>query len=168
MDEDTRRKRSALTTKLDFGNKSGKKRGCIGQLLRGTFDDHDSDSIILNRSSHSLKGAYLGFRDKSDKDPTELCNGSNSDSEGKRDQETVDTSAMLDMIQQSSKEDRILQAMIAERNKTSELRRIFHKMDSDGNGTIDLDEFIDAYKRVNPDLSVEDITTLFLEGKDIY
>jgi Ca2+-binding EF-hand superfamily protein len=168
MDEDTRRKRSALTTKLDFGNKSGKKRGCLGRLLRGTFDDHDSDSIILNRSSHSLKGAYLGFRDKSDKDPTELCNGSNSDSEGKRDQETVDTSAMLDMIQQSSKEDRILQAMIAERNKTSELRRIFHKMDSDGNGTIDLDEFIDAYKRVNPDLSVEDITTLFLEGKDIY
>jgi hypothetical protein len=168
MDEDTRRKRSALTTKLDFGNKSGKKRGCLGRLLGGKFDDQDPDRIMLNRSSHSLKGAYLGFRDKSDKDPTELCNGSNSDSESKRDQETMGTSAMLDVIQQSSKEDRILQAMIAERNKTSELRKIFHEMDASRNGTIDLDEFVEAYKRVNADLSVEDITTLFREGKDSY
>ena len=43
-------------------------------------------------------------------------------------------------------------------------RRLFNEIDSDGNGVIELDEFIEAYQKKDPSVSTEHLRKLFSEA----
>jgi Ca2+-binding EF-hand superfamily protein len=43
-------------------------------------------------------------------------------------------------------------------------RRLFNEIDSDGNGVIELDEFIEAYQKKDPSVSKEHLRKLFSEA----
>ena len=43
-------------------------------------------------------------------------------------------------------------------------RRLFNEIDSDGNGVIELDEFIEAYQKKDPNVSQQHLRKLFEEA----
>jgi Ca2+-binding EF-hand superfamily protein len=57
--------------------------------------------------------------------------------------------------------EKVIDAMIQETSESRRLKPIFDSIDVDGNGTLDRNEFTEAYKKYNPDLSDKDIVTLF-------
>jgi Ca2+-binding EF-hand superfamily protein len=184
IDDEMARKQHALAAKVNAFSDPNKK-GFLSRF-KGRKEGSESgadDHSILNRSSHSLKGAYLGLREKSEKDQltastrmitTDISEkndkeitGSNGSSghESAKDTPVVDTSEFMDVFEPRSKEDRILEALIAENNKTKGLRPLFDRIDTNGDGTLDLEEFIAAYQEVNPGLSATELEILFHEGK---
>ncbi|KAL3915701.1 MAG: hypothetical protein SGILL_005522, partial [Bacillariaceae sp.] len=173
LDEEAGRRQRALAAKvINFGSEPDRKNESLFYKLFGcnaaSDDMADDDQIILNRSSHSLKGAYLGLRASERSIKAQASTRTLTES-GRTNSELDDLSpekatAAKRSLEEPSNEDKILAAMIAEKNKASDLRRIFEVMDLDGNGTIDLDEFIDAYTQVKPGLSTAEITKLFREA----
>lgn len=176
VDDETAGKQHALASKVNAGTDPNYGGSLFHSFRRGgVFADDGStsdDLLRLNRSSHSLKGAYLGLREQSERETSRRSLlarfgsktsvvGSQAEASEDRDFSPPDLSQME---QKKTIEERILEELIAERTQFSELRSIFKAMDTDGNGTIDLNEFINAYSKVNPGLDVADIEALFHEA----
>lgn len=185
MDDDLLRKQRALssklnptegweeTTKLQRMTRSLKIRLGISSWFDG---DDSSTTSRLDRSSHSLKGAYLGMRELS-QHHSRRRQGSSRDASGNSDASNDvptfmhDRSKEMDLFQEqepssaeTSAEEAILASMIAENRRTSQLHQIFNEIDVDCSGSIDLEEFIVAYNRIHGGLSREDIEFIFREA----
>lgn len=141
------------------------------------FDGDDDGSSKLDRSSHSLKGAYLGMREQSmqqskrqmaSKRASMSDNGSRSGTEDNGRLSERNVTMELDLFQEdfdeTSAEEAILASMIAEKQKSSQVHQIFAEIDKDGSGSIDLEEFVVAYNRVHEGLSRSDIELIFREA----
>lgn len=203
IDEDTSRKQHALASKLNpveplLGDEE-LRPSLLGRTLRYLAEsiglvsgdmDGDASSVTLDRSLHSLKGAYLGIREKSQ--------GMNHSRESlaikaadifKRQQSqrlsrmsirrasqarianpkaSRENSGELELIEaeleRESMEQAILESMINEKQRSSQLHAVFNQIDSDGSGTIDLEEFTLAYRRVREGINREDIEKIFHEA----
>jgi hypothetical protein len=59
---------------------------------------------------------------------------------------------------------RVVDSMVKERQGIENARRLFNEIDSDGNGVIELDEFIEAYQKKDPSVSKEHLRKLFSEA----
>jgi hypothetical protein len=59
---------------------------------------------------------------------------------------------------------RVVDSMVKERQGIENARRLFNEIDSDGNGVIELDEFIEAYQKKDPGVSKEHLRKLFSEA----
>jgi ASC-1-like (ASCH) protein len=60
--------------------------------------------------------------------------------------------------------DSIIKAMIKERKGVDRYRKIFEEIDVNGNGVIDSEEFVKAYTRINPDVSLVQLEQMFREA----
>lgn len=60
--------------------------------------------------------------------------------------------------------DTIIKDMIKERQGVDRFREIFNSIDRDQNGTLDFDEFVAAYQKLNPDVSMIQLTAMFEES----
>ena len=58
----------------------------------------------------------------------------------------------------------IIQEMIKERKGVDRNVEIFSQIDTDGSGSLDLDEFTEAYKKINPDVSMIQLEAMFQES----
>lgn len=60
--------------------------------------------------------------------------------------------------------DGIIAEMIKERKGVDKYRKIFEEIDADGSGELDFDEFVEAYKKINPDVSLTQLEQMFKEA----
>jgi len=60
--------------------------------------------------------------------------------------------------------DGIIEDLIKEREGVDRYRKIFEEIDVDGSGELDFDEFVDAYKKINPDVSLTQLEQMFKEA----
>jgi hypothetical protein len=148
--------------------------------LSRLFSTNDDGYITpLDRSSHSLKGAYLGMRQHSErlrkKSSKRVLSakdfsftGSNSHSDNNEQSSDVNVSKEMDLFEEqldeTSAEEAILASMIAEKQKSSQLHQVFSEIDKDGSGTINLEEFMVAYEEVQGGLPREKIEMIFREA----
>ncbi|KAL7463453.1 hypothetical protein ACHAXS_003821, partial [Conticribra weissflogii] len=58
----------------------------------------------------------------------------------------------------------VLKDMIKERQSLDKLRAVFNELDEDGSGELDYDEFITAFKKLNPDAPIDHLQTMFEEA----
>jgi hypothetical protein len=99
------------------------------------------DAEMLNRSTHSFKGFYLGMPEKV---------------VSQRNISTNDATPL-------SKEESILQS-IKEPQTANHLHKRLSDMVQDGSGTIDMEEFIEAYQAAKPGMSREALEDIFREA----
>ena len=108
----------------------------------------------LSRSSHSLKGLYLGLQEQSEKQEQTAASSS-------RDKETKEAATTAPA---KSIEEKVLEGMIKEHQDTQQVRQIFNRIDKDGSGLIDLEEFVEAFGELRVGMSREDIVKIFKEA----
>lgn len=60
--------------------------------------------------------------------------------------------------------DKVISALIRENKSSSRIREAFDRFDTDGSGELDLDEFIQAYKQLKPDITESQLVTMFAEA----
>lgn len=60
--------------------------------------------------------------------------------------------------------DTVIDDMIKELKGANRAIEIFHSTDTDGSGSIDLEEFIEAYKKINPDVDQVQLEAIFEEA----
>ena len=60
--------------------------------------------------------------------------------------------------------DTVIEDMIKERHGENKAVEIFNSIDVDGNGSLDLEEFTEAYKKINPDVSMVQLEAMFEEA----
>lgn len=160
------------TTQVQHALRRLKARLGISSWFEG--DDHSSSSR-LDRSSHSLKGAYLGMREQSQHHlrPKRTANRDASGNSANSGMSTgipdgINVSKEIDLLQEdfdeTSAEEAILAAMLAEKQRASQWHQVFNEIDADGSGTIDLEEFIVVYNRVQEGLSRDYIESIFREA----
>lgn len=152
------------------------------------YGDDGSSLHKLDRSTHSLKGAYLGMQQQSKKQRNSTIKGNQGiddasgggkggrDGTGKsatpigtvrfpREQDSREFEFFDENHDETSGEDDgILAQMIMETQRSSKIRQVFNEMDADGSGLIDLEEFILAYNRVHEGLSRDEIELIFREA----
>ena len=58
--------------------------------------------------------------------------------------------------------DSVIRDMISEKKSDNKATEIFHAMDEDGSGELDLEEFTTAYKKINPSVSLVQLGEYFL------
>lgn len=160
MDEETARKQHAITAHLKGNTSLGKKEGRLKKYFRlllrqDTQDTEDDESMRLNRSSHSLKGAYLGLQQQSTRQMSQRRMSVNVS------ERTTNEDEAVTMDEELSKEMAVLAQMIGENVKSSEIHDIFKVMDTDGNDTIELEEFVEAYSKINEGLTEKEIEVIF-------
>ena len=163
MDEATARKQAAVSTRQlsisprrgyihrKFASVRSKSFIGLGSSFRGTGEESS-----LNRSSHSLKGLYLGLQEQSEKQ--QQTDASASASKDKDSKEAVPAPALKTI------EEKVLESMIKEHQDTQQIRQIFDRIDTDGSGNIDLEEFIEAFKELRTGMSREDVVKIFKEA----
>lgn len=169
VDDETAMKQHALASKVNSGSDPDENRGFFRRLLRGRTSqkEGDDESARLDRSSHSLKGAYLGLREQAssrrllDRAGSKRILDSNEDLNGDPDLPTH-----VPANEEMNKKDSILAALIAESKHTNEIRSIFSAIDVDGSGTIELAEFVLAYTKAHPGMSSDEVEVIFHEGKE--
>jgi hypothetical protein len=187
MDGDQTRKQKALLSHLNptegFEELSQLQR--MGVRLKGWFGIssllfEDDEGSKMDRSSHSLKGAYLGMQQQhnSEKNKAKSSSTRNVSTNDSRDgtgksggveavlKERADrTSREMELFEEEeAADDAVLTEMIAENQKSSQLHHIFKEMDADGSGSIDLEEFVEAYSRIHEGIAKEDIEMIFHEA----
>ena len=112
----------------------------LKNLLKRKISSADERSTSFRRTSAALIGAYT-----------------NMGKEAKNKASKDDDYDKFDI-------DGIIEEMIKERNDTDKYRKIFEGMDSNGDGAIDFDEFVDAYKNINPDVELLQLKHMFMEA----
>jgi hypothetical protein len=168
IDEETARKQDTLASKQVATTKGLKYRQ--PSFWKSGTSTSDDDSEAVERSSHSLKGVYLGLQEKSASQkqlPKQLSTKSLPCTPGlPRRPGTEDTASLrgFEDSPQLSVEEQVLASLIEENQKSQQFREIFDKMDEDGNGTIDLEEFVTAYQSIKVGVSRVEIETIFYEG----
>jgi Ca2+-binding EF-hand superfamily protein len=60
--------------------------------------------------------------------------------------------------------DKVISALIRENKSSCRIREAFDRFDTDGSGELDLDEFIQAYKQLKPDITESQLVTMFAEA----
>ena len=100
------------------------------------------DESDLNTSAHYLLGIYMVWAHDAQR---QLC-------EHKNGMHEPGTKSHLE---------RVVESMIQETSENRRLKTIFNAIDVDGSGTLDVDEFTEAYKMYDSSLSDGDIHTLF-------
>lgn len=163
MDKRTARKRQALSYKVNAYASSDDRGGRVYEGKRCKTREvrhNNAPTPLVDRSSHRLKGVYLGLRQESKAgSSTQNVIGSMGHiGEGNR-QTKSSTIVESDRTNQL-----ILNDLINEKKRTCEMRSLFINLDTDGNGVIDLQEFIAAYSKVRPSMSPSAIGSLFAEG----
>ncbi len=169
VDNETARKQHALASKVNSGSDPDENRGFSQRLLGGRRAQKDDDETVrLDRSSHSLKGAYLGLREQASNRMLTDRSGSKHTLDCNNDlieNPDMGSQAFVPANEQVSKRDSILAALIAETKQSNEIRSIFSTMDADGSGTIDMAEFVIAYTKAHPGMSKNEAEVIFREGK---
>lgn len=107
-----------------------------------TQTSYEQSSSSMNTSPHFLLGTYMTWAQDAQR---QLLKKNNA----------------LPKSSRRSHYEKVVDAMIQETSESRRLKPIFDSIDVDGNGTLDRTEFTAAYKKYNPDLSDEDIETLF-------
>ena len=67
-------------------------------------------------------------------------------------------------LRSQHKLDSVINDMIQERKGDDEIKDLFHRLDLNGDGFLDKDEFILAYKRLNPHVCVTHLEAMFVEA----
>jgi hypothetical protein len=118
----------------------------FGSSKRSLVVDSANNDEIPNRSSYSLKGLYLNLQGGASK-----------------------TAIAADLINagEVSPERKVLESMIHERKRCGKLEMIFRSLDSDGSGSIDLDEFIGAYQTVETSMLTQGMLTGLFKEADV-
>jgi hypothetical protein len=180
VDSDLARKQDALKNKLRENGTELKQKGILVKILNlissvcgGSLHSSDislsddgssAGGSILNRSSHSLKGAYLGMMKKSSRNIVET-EPPKSDEVEDDDEGVVQTEISHAFQQeQNAITQRVIEDLISENHSENELHSLFMEIDTDGSGELDLEEFVAAYGKLNKNVSRETIVTLFEEG----
>ncbi|KAK1740349.1 hypothetical protein QTG54_009299 [Skeletonema marinoi] len=136
------RQKSSIATSGDALSTSQRLKMLItrrgsAQTTSGSDDGLDSTS---HRSSAALIGAYA-----------------NMEKEAKSRASRVGDHNKFDI-------DGIIEEMIKERKGVDKYRKIFEEIDADGSGELDFDEFVEAYKKINPDVSLPQLEQMFKEA----
>ena len=146
-------------------------KGLFGRVFDSNFtmsDDGSASDIarfISIRSSHSLKGAYLGMMKVQSTRSVEDSEQAVPPGTEDFDDEVVETELNNTFHQeQSALTQRVLEDLISSNQTESEICSLFMSIDTDGNGELDLEEFIAAYGKLNKDVSRATIVALFEEG----
>ena len=61
--------------------------------------------------------------------------------------------------------DAVIEDMIEEQNRDEKTADIFRQIDRDGDGQLSFDEFCEAYRKLNPNISTEQLRAMFDEGE---
>ncbi len=133
------------------GPVSGKKKGDsldtsrrLSNLIRRRSKVVSSDDSDLNLSTHRSSAALIGAYANMEK-----AAKSKASKVGDHDKFNIDG---------------IIEEMIKERAGVEKFRTIFEEIDTDGSGELDFDEFVEAYKRINPDVSLMQLEQMFKEA----
>lgn len=127
----------ALNTSQRLKTLITRRGSAQAQATSGNDDGLDSAS---HRSSAALIGAYA-----------------NMEKEARSKASKVGDHNKFDI-------DAIIEEMIKERKGVDKYRKIFEEIDADGSGELDFDEFVEAYKRINPDVSLSQLEQMFKEA----
>ena len=60
--------------------------------------------------------------------------------------------------------DGVMEDMIKERKGVDKFVEIFNTIDADGNGSLDMEEFTEAYRKIQPDISMVQLQAMFEEA----
>jgi len=110
------------------------------QVTSSDDNNLSSSSLVTHRSSAALIGAYANMEKEAKSKASKV---------GDHDKFNIDG---------------IIEEMIKERAGVDKYRKIFEEIDVDGSGELDFDEFVDAYKRINPDVSLSQLEQMFKEA----
>lgn len=101
---------------------------------------------LMNTSPHYLLGTYASWlHDARRKEHNQFISRSHS------------------TTMEQSHVGKTVEMMIREKGEHKRLQKIFHDIDADGNGQLDVDEFVAAYQQHDSHLSREDLVQLFNE-----
>jgi hypothetical protein len=136
------RRKSSTATSGDALNTSQRLKMLItrrgsAQATSGSDDGLDSTS---HRSSSALIGAYANMEKEARSKASKVGDHNKFDIDG------------------------IIEEMIKERKGVDKYRKIFEEIDADGSGELDFDEFVEAYKKINPDVSLPQLEQMFKEA----
>ena len=118
------------------------KRSILSFRKSTTSNIDDELNISKHRSSASLLGAYSNM-EKMEKEKA-----------GKHVGHGVGSRAI----------DQVIKDMIKEKQSANQATQVFYEMDEDGSGGIDFQEFTEAYKKINPDVSTIQLKAMFQEA----
>ncbi len=168
LDNETVRKQRALAYKVNAYAESSNETGWFHTVV-STFRGGDEVSVDggLERSTDSLKGFYLGMRETAGRSMRILFAGSESTSDNVTTDVVDDppNTALTELsVAREARQRQILRELINEKKKFNEMRSIFTAMDTNGNGVIDVEEFVVAYSKIHAGLSVDELYSLFREG----
>ena len=188
VDAETSRKQAALTAKQGANDGLTRMRSMRRQFSFWNVTTSgqsvctkSDDGSQLDRSSHSLKGLYLGLQEQSNRmiatqGTSTRSLSSNSPTAAKKETDAppgVEGSSLLmpdssATTNEISVEEQVLASLVRANQKSNQMRELFDKLDDDGSGTIDLDEFVKAYENLNSGLHREEIETIFREAGMLY
>jgi hypothetical protein len=101
------------------------------------FHDFDDGGTTLKTSPYYLLGKYSGWKHEAYRSKHNIADSSTDHHSG------------------------VISMMIKDKSEHKRLKNIFDSIDTDGNGTLDVDEFVQAYLKVSSHFSQEDIIDLF-------
>lgn len=174
IDEETARKQAVLSSKQEAPEQKKSLRQIStfwkSSETMGSDESNNSDNGSIERSSHSLKGLYLGLQEKSTRIVTAEASSrflnvyddkSSRNFELSREMSKAFEPMPLDL----SMEEEVLYSLIQENQKSTQLRELFNTLDEDGSGSIDLEEFVAAYEIVKSGTPRAQVEAIFHEGK---
>ena len=123
-------------------------RSSITENVSNIFKDKATRDEMMNISSHSFSSHALQKKNEASSDDMGLTRMS-----GKA--HTDDGSHTVQTV---------LADMMKEKAGVAKVRKLFDEIDTDGSGTIDVDEFIIAMKRSDPSLTEDDCRKIFQEA----
>mmetsp|Transcript_4309 Transcript_4309/g.7220 ORF Transcript_4309/g.7220 Transcript_4309/m.7220 type:complete len:1456 (-) Transcript_4309:148-4515(-) len=134
------RRKSSATTNLNVSRRRSSLASSLMRKSQTPGDGIDGLDSTSHRSSAALIGAYA-----------------NMEKEAKTKASRVGDHSKFDV-------DGIIEEMIKERKGVDQYRKIFEEIDVDGSGELDFDEFVAAYKKINPDVSLTQLEQMFKEA----
>eukprot|EP00985_Skeletonema_marinoi_P016293 scaffold8708_cov157-Skeletonema_marinoi.AAC.13 len=132
-------RKSPTATEGDSLNSSSRLSSLI-KRKSSQVTSSDDDNLATHRSSAALIGAYANMEKEAKSKASKV---------GDHDKFNIDG---------------IIEEMIKERAGVDKYRKIFEEIDVDGSGELDFDEFVEAYKRINPNVSLSQLEQMFKEA----
>ncbi len=120
------------------------RRGSMQATSGGESEDGRQLNVNMNSTTHRSSAALMGAY-------------ANMEKEAKSKAARVGDHNKFDI-------DTVMEEMIKENAGDDQYRKIFEDIDSDGSGELDFDEFVEAYKRINPEVSLLQLEQMFEEA----